>query len=445
MLSKKAAAELVGEWLGTWRQNRKDMDDLDLWHRGRQDVPKGGKNPTAEYKKLQELAIGPHLRLVVNVTIQGLAVDGYRPQAASENAAPWGAWQANRLDKHQVAVYRSAVALGAAYTVTLPGDPFPQVRAYSRRSMIAAYEDETFDEWPAWALWGKKSGNAMLMRLLDEDAEYFFEADTFGGTPKFIEARAHDTGVCPVVKFTAGQDLDGRVQGEVEPYIPIAARIDQTTYDRVVVQRFNSWKVRTVAGMAKPETDEEARATERLLEVGDLLISGSPDTKFGTLDGTPLDGYIKAKEADYRELAAVSQTPPVDLLGQVANLSAEALAEARYAAQQKKNELRLSLGESWEQNFRLIGAQMGDVEAANDFSAQVVWRNEERSLAQAADALGKLSEMLGVPPQALWERIPGTTQQDIERWQAMAADGDSLSELTRLLSAQMTETDGINA
>jgi len=438
VLSQRNAVEMVAEWLPEWRQNRTDMDNLDLWYRGRQDLPKGGKQPTVEHRRLQEYSIGPHLRLVVNVTIQGLAVDGYRPQASSENAAPWSAWQANQLDKHQVSVYRGAASLGAAYTVTLPGDPYPQIRAYSRRSMIAAYADP-FDEWPAFAMWGRRSGDKFLLRLIDESHIYYLEGDSVSGAPKFIEAREHNTGVCPVVRFTAGLDLDGRVMGEVEPYIPIAARIDQTTYDRLVVQRHNSWKVRTVAGMAKPATDEEERAAKRLLEVGDLLVSGSPDTKFGTLDGTPLDGYIKAKEADYRELAAVSQTPPVDLLGQVANLSAEALAEARYAAQQKKNELKLSLGESWEQNFRLVGAQMGDEDAAEDFEAQVVWRNEERSLAQSADALGKLSQMLGVPPRALWERIPGVTQQDVVAWERMAADDDSLGDLARLLSGQMTD------
>jgi hypothetical protein len=40
---------------------------------------------------------------------------------------------------------------------------------------------------------------------------------------------------------------------------------------------------------------------------------------------------------------------------------------------------------------------------------------ESRSLAQAADALGKLATMLGVPVELLWEKIPGFTEQDVDR------------------------------
>jgi hypothetical protein len=73
----------------------------------------------------------------------------------------------------------------------------------------------------------------------------------------------------------------------------------------------------------------------------------------------------------------------------------------------------------------------------DDTSAQVVWRDTEaRSLAATVDALGKLTQMLGVPPQSLWERIPGVTQQDVEAWKAQAATADPLGQLTQLLDAQ---------
>jgi hypothetical protein len=44
--------------------------------------------------------------------------------------------------------------------------------------------------------------------------------------------------------------------------------------------------------------------------------------------------------------------------------------------------------------------------------------------------------MLGIPPQELWERVPGATQQDIERWKAAAQEGDSFKMLADLLERQ---------
>jgi hypothetical protein len=72
-------------------------------------------------------------------------------------------------------------------------------------------------------------------------------------------------------------------------------------------------------------------------------------------------------------------------------------------------------------------------------SAQVVWRDTEaRSLAQTVDALGKLVQMLGVPPEVLWEKIPGVTQTDVKRWQDAAEKGDAIAQLDGMIDRQMS-------
>src|SRR5690606_4255543 len=76
-----------------------------------------------------------------------------------------------------------------------------------------------------------------------------------------------------------------------------------------------------------------------------------------------------------------------------------------------------SFGESWERTFRLIGELEGNQAQASDYHAEVVWRDMgAQSLAQTSDALGKLSEMLGVPKRGLWRRVPGVTQREHEEW-----------------------------
>jgi len=49
--------------------------------------------------------------------------------------------------------------------------------------------------------------------------------------------------------------------------------------------------------------------------------------------------------------------------------------------------------------------------------------------------------MLGVPPQELWERVPGVTQTDVERWKKAAEQGDAMARLDGIIEKQMSSSD----
>ena len=429
-----------------FRQERDRLDKIDRWWRWEHDRPHQPRHSTAEYRELSARAQTPWLSLVVTSVAQGLYVDGYRRKGAGENARPWHWWQANGMDARQVGIHRSALAYGYAYETVLPGEndfgeKMPVMRGISPRRMIALYREPEHDDYPHYALRAdpaKVNGSqGWALKLYDDERVYYLNADSGATNLTYIEYREHNLGLCPVVRFANLMDLEGRTPGEVEPYIPVAGRIDQTNFDRLVVQRFASWVVRTISGMAKPETEGEAEAQRLLLRVQDLLIAEDHETKFGSLPATPLDGFIAAGEADIKVLAAVSQTPAHEMLGTIANLSAEALAAARASKRDKGEERKLPFGESHETGFRLAAHVMGDDAARRDVEAQVKWRDTEiRSLAQAADALGKLATMLSVPVEVLWEKIPGWTDTDVENAKAIAAQGDSIADLTRLLEQQ---------
>lgn len=443
-MNQRDAISLVKRLFPQYQDDKRELDKVDSWYRGENERPSMPRQSTREYQQLQDRAYTPWLGLVVTSVAQTLYVEGYRRARETDDAAAWGFWQVNGLDGRQMAVHRAALAHGQSFVTVLPGDRAPVMRGVSARKMLAVYADPAEDEFPMYALRVDPSGDKWALRLYDEEQVYYLSADKGATKVEFIESRAHGIGVCPVVRFTNQLDLDGRPSGEVSPFVPLAARIDQDTFDRLVVQRFGAWVVRYVAGMAAPETDEEKRAAAVALKVSDFLMAEDPDTKFGTLPATPLDGYIKSRDADIRDLAAVTQTPPHHLLGQMANLSAEALAAAESSLIRKVEERKHSFGESWEQTLRLAAA-VGGVDGADDFEAQVRWRDmESRSLSQVADALGKLAQQLGVPAEMLWEKIPGWTDQDIERAKALAAEGDALSALTGLLDQQAAEFDGGN-
>jgi hypothetical protein len=458
-LSPQAARDLtVKQLLPKLREDQERLDRIDRWARWSHDDAHRPKHSSPEYRELISRAQTPWLGLVVTAVAQALYVEGYRG-ADGNDAAPWKVWQANGMDARQIAVHRAALTYGLAYVTVLPGtdpitrEPMPVLRGVSPRRMVAFYADPADDEFPYVALRADpmlvNGTSGWRLRLYDDTNIHWMTADTTGGDVQHVRSEAHDLGVCPVVRYANQIDLEGRADGEVEPFIPAAARIDQTVFDRLVVQRFASWKVRTIAGMTKPPelagdlTDAERaaalEAAKLRLSVDNILVAEDHDTKFGVLDETPLDGFIKGHDADVRDLAAVTQTPPHHLLGQMANLSAEALAAAEASLSRKVEERKHSLGESHEQTLRLSAHAMGDETAARDTTAQVRWRDmESRSLAQVADALGKIATMLKVPVQALWPRIPGWTQQDVENAKQLVTDGDATAQLLALVDRTLT-------
>jgi len=445
-LSQSDAQGLVRDGLLPELESRKPrLDMIDRWSRWEHDRPHMPAHATPEYTQLTNHAFTPWLGLVTSSIAQTLYVDGYRRENDTENMAAWRWWQQNHMDTKQHGIHRAALNYGYSFGVGMPGiDPdgnsVPVLRGVSPRRMVCEWEDEAADEWPLHALetMPVKRGGVEMWRVWLYDDEFRHEMyidQSEGFRVEYIGVVRHGLGLCPVVRYTNMLDLEGRSPGEVEPNIPIAARINQTSFDRLVVQRFASWIVRTIAGMAQPSTEEAANLKKLQLKVEDLLVAEDPDTKFGSLPATPLEPFIKAKDSDIRDLAAVTQTPPHYLLGQMANLSAEALTAAETGRNLKAGERKSSFGESHESLLRLSARIAGDDAGWRDMSGQVQWRDvESRSLAQSADALGKLAQQLSVPVELLWEKIPGWNQTDVERAKTMVENGDGIQALLDAMS-----------
>lgn len=445
MLSQSEVVELVHDRLWPkFVEQRDRVEFIDRWYRWEQEDIKLPREATPELRKLAELSKTPWLGLVVTTIAQCMYVDGWRsPVEHAPDDGPWRTWQANDFDHRQIAVHRGALAHGMAFVTVLPGEdhqgrPTSVLRGSSLRNTYAEYDDLAVDDWPRHAMRVVPGPNSQV-RVLDDVAVYEL---TVGGAGtavdiKFVGGREHEAGVCPVVRYANALDLDGRSPGEVEPFVPAAARINKTAYDRLLTQHYSSWKVRTVAGMAEPDSEESANRAKLRLRQDDLLVAEDPDTKFGTLDETPLAGFVEAWRSDIEALAAVTQTPTHALTGQLVNLSAEALAAARASLTQKVTERQKSFGRSHAQALRLAAALEGDGDTAADVMGRVTWQDMEiRSMAQAVDALGKAATMLGVPPQALWGRIPGVEKSDVDDWASLAADADPVVRLDRRLEAQ---------
>lgn len=453
-LSVEAASDLIVELWPKYEAELERLNRIDHWYRWRHDDIALPRTATSELKRLVELSKTPWLGLVVSSLSQCLYVDGYRTpldelRADSETdpSGPWKTWHANDMDRRQIAIHRAALAYGYCFVSVLPGEDAQGKRAAMRgvspRKAYAVWEDPAEDLWPVYVMRAdsRGQGKGWTVRLYDAETEMTFTLDSSTSKPEFVKMKNHDAQVTPFVRFANMLDLDGRADGEVEPFIPLAARINKTAYDRLLTQHFSSWKIRTVSGMAQPDSEEEANRKKLQLRQDDMLIADDPDTKFGVLDETPLEGFIDAWRADIEALAAVTQTPTHALTGQLINLSAEALAASRAGMTQKVHERQKSFGASHAQALRLAAYLEGDDAYAHDPLSRVTWQDMEiRSFSQAVDALGKAATMLHVPLEALWQRIPAVEKSDVDEWKRMAGEDDPLDRLTAELARQSRES-----
>lgn len=456
--------------LEPFERQRRNIEIIDSWTKGKQleleetnahNVKIGSpfkpqRNTDDEYGDLETRAPDPWGKLIVSSLAQTVYWDGAsvaEDEPTAEGAPPMDAWQVleeNNWEERQIPVTRAAIGHGLAYVKVLPaispitGEKSATVRGVSGKRMAAFYDDLD-DEWPAYAIEVDEQpadvdGNEQFaVRYYDDQAVHFlsYKGDgreksdwTYYG-PEII----HEMGVPPIVRKSNIMDLEGHAIGEIEPVIPLLRRIDQDTFDRLIVQRFGAWKVRYAAGMAKPDTDTEKRAQAMQLRVFDMLVSENPETKFGTLDGTDTKGYIEAKDSDLRVLAAITQTPPHHLLGLSANLQAEALDAAESSLKRKSLDYKIGDRGSNIQILRLIAKIRGKGEEAQARKIHIHHRNTEaQSFSQLAQALGTLATQLHVPVEMLWNRIPDWKDEDTERAKQLIESG-AIDQIINALTA----------
>lgn len=429
MLTPSDALSTLKDLLAIRVQEAQILDRLHAYWRGTQPLPVVPSAVPDEVRRMAEMSRVNLTPLVVDIIAQSAYVDGFRQPDGSDDDPVWDIWQANKMDARQIGVHRSTAAYGASYVVVLPGTPVPVIRGASPRNLTAAYESDP--DWPVYAVEVDKRLKTTLFRLYDETHVYEFRVDNDAepDNRSFRVAREHGVGNCPIVRFRNQEDLEGDIVSEITPLMPIQDQIDLTTFELLVAQHFQSFRQRYIIGWTSDDEEAKAKAAASRLWTFD------DDVKVGEFGQVDLGGYLESRSSALEFLATVSQTPPHHLLGKMVNLSAEALTAAESGQRRKLTERETTWGESWEQVLQTAG-KLNGTPIAED--AQVRWRDTEaRSLSQTADALVKLLQ-LGVPPQALWERIPGVTQQDVEEWKRTLSESDPLAALDRLLDDQAT-------
>lgn len=457
VMAASKVVDLVNSELGPIGARQLELDQIDQWLTAQNPMDEyrrahSAENP--EKNRLGKLSATPILELIVAEVAQQMIVgrigvgDGDEA-AASRLRRPW---DANGMPSKQYALWHAGLAYGLAHVLVLPdrtmrprgGQGGACLLPFSPRQLFVKWGDPLEDEYPMWAIrLVGKPGEWTGMRVYDEQAVHYLTRDTTTGGLTYVEYREHGMGVCPVVTFSNDLDLEARSRGEVEKFRGVAGRLEKTTLDRLMAQHYNSWKVRYATGMEEPRDSQDAAEQRQKLAHNDILVGGT-GVQFGTLPETSLDGLLKAAEADRDTLAAVSQTPVWALNGgQLVNLSAEALLEARSMQRQKVAQKQRSNGVGVARVLRLAAHAEGRDEDAARFDITVGWEDtESRALSATADGLFKLGQ-LGIPPELLVEMIPGLSAERMEDWKARLTSGSG-SEAGRLVDVLERQIYGQN-
>lgn len=430
----------------------------------------------AEFRKVAETSRWNFLPTLLDNVCNRLFIDGYRGQRETDNKPVWDkVWQPNRMDARQSGIWRPAAEFGTSYATVVPGEINGEktaiIKPWSPRRLTALYEDPINDEWAAYFMTVgfprpefTADGHRMVTPVAIYDGRWRYEIDVDSNLlttvvyqvfqrpgyapPAYIpevsvdaeraRVREHGMDVAPVVRFQWSMaEVDDGPEGIVWPMLPAQRQVNQTTFNEQVAELYSAFRQKWVVGLPIQE-DENGNPIEPFnVAVDRLLQAEDHEVKFGDFEQTDLKGYLDSRDKTLLFVASKRHQPPHTMVvgDSVANVSAEALAALQDGQGRDVDAAQTSLGESGEGLLRLAGKAMGDDEAWRDMSSQVRWRDTTpRSLAQVADALGKLAQMVGVPPRGLWERIPGVTDQDLSTWEKLAKEDDSFAKLDGLVN-----------
>lgn len=429
-----------------------DADALSKIHdycTGNHIKPFAPRDASDELRATQNRSITNLIPLVTSHPSQVLRVEGYRrgtfgdPDAIIDDALrfpdEWEDWQRNRLDARQHLIYETALKYGRTVVLAdnVTSDEL-RVDVLPARRTIPFFRDPANDVRPEAVVILRRvatEGRPGLIHVWDREHFYQLAYDNKalgdGDFALAAEPIPHNADGCPAVRYHCFIDDEGTVEGIVERVISSQDRLNQSVFDTNILSSHGAFKVRTAAGL-NPSYKTDANGDLLLDSMGNpipepvkvsqarMLVSTNKDTKFSTLDETPLDGHLAAEDTSMRNFAITAQLPPHVFLGNLSNLSAEALDAAEVSFHRFIEYLQGQFADSHEELFRIICELKDDTEGAGSYGGEVRWADISlRSFAAWMDGLAKGVDSLQIPIEAAWSMVPGQSSQRSQTWRAM--------------------------
>lgn len=397
--------------------------------------------------------------LVIDSPAERLGVEGFRFGDSSDADGDANTvWQENCMDAESELVHYGALSQRRSFVLVERGDDGrPRLLHKTARQVIVARDPHDprkiaaglyvyLDDWTGHAqatLWTPESYWQFDSPYADVAFPmYANRLDTWDvwTLPNGEESTGpNELREVPLIPFVNRRNrrLDGFA--EHEDVLSIQNRINTSVIQLMAAARYGAFRQRWAVGL---EVDEDPMTGEKItpfqLDIKTLWTTEDADVKFGEFSATDLRPYVAAIESAVQDLAAISKTPPHYLLGQVVNVSGDALNAAETGLASKVKAKKREFGESWERCIRLAFRVLGDARA-DEVRAETIWADSEsRTISELADAAVKKASA-GVPWRQRMEDMQYTPQQ-IDRMEVDRA-ADALLTPDPDLMTRQTVTD----
>jgi hypothetical protein len=359
--------------------------------------------------------------LVVESKVERMEVQGFRfgKQQSADDAA-WDIWQANGLDAESDMAHTEAVKLGEAYWLVeppAPGDDPPRITLEVPHEFIVAH-----------APGDRRTRVAALKKWVDDDGYVY--ATLY--LPDFIyKYRSQNKARRPQGRVAAAPGDEGGVNplgdrarraaaerptptgggvSDLKVAMPIQDVINKLLIDMLLTSEYLAFPQRVLLGIEVPKdpvTGQPIRATQLEAARSRLwAFEARPERQPGRrVHRRGPQELRRGAQHLIHGLAAKTRTPPHYILGEMVNVSGDALTAAEAGLTSKTRRALKSVGEGHEETIRLAFLAIGDKAEGRELTAETIWRDPERlSLAQIADAAVKKKDV-GVPWAQLMEDL----------------------------------------
>jgi hypothetical protein len=387
--------------------------------------------------------------VVVDALAERLEVQGFR-FGENRNAADaaWAIWQDNGLDGAFARGLKSGLVKGEfALIVWGETNGRPIITVEDGAEVIVAVDPgDRSVRRAALKRWYDEDAQKLHATLYLPDALYKFQAALDGGSitgqvserltwePREVEGEPwplpNPLKVVPVIPLPNRPTLAGAGTSELAAIIPIQKAINANMVEALLAGQFSAFRQKYATNVVLETDPDTGKPVEPWKIAQDKLLiapppdDGDPEVNFGEFSQTDLSGYIKFHEASVQAMATISRTPPHYFLGSSGVFpSGEALRSAETGLTAKARDRARDHMEPVEEAMRLAMAWRGQRDTqyaawARSADMESDWIDPEtKTESEHIDALVKLTS-LGVPPRALWPRVP-FTPQEIARIEAM--------------------------
>lgn len=366
-------------------------------------------------------------RLVVDSLEERLDVEGFR-LGDEVDSTLWGWWQANGLDVASQQAHIDALICGRSYAIvgTNEDDPtVPLITVESPEQVIARHDPRTRRVSAAIKTWCEDDDtDRMTLYLPDRTVHYFAEGSLWRQDgPEDV----HNLGRVPVVPLiNRGRTLETEGVSELVDIVPLSDAACKIATDMMVAADFHAIPRIVALGLTEDDfKDRDGRPVSKWEKIaGRIWATGSPpgEADIRQLAEADLRNFHETINSLARMASAMAGLPPHYFGWSDANpASADAIRSAETRLVKRAERRQRAFGESWEEVQRLGFLVTRGELPPNAARMETVWRDPSTpTIAQTADALGKLAAGLQIPPRALWPRVPNVTAEEVRRWESIA-------------------------